>query len=145
MNQQVVDYKAVLKRYYLYVFPAYFVFLVLCLFFRLSFSILLFVSLGYVWCLALCVPGILEKMKESKLRFSFFSMIVRLNDVIQEKIPIKNNRLLSSLGRSVQPLVFSILMSTVSDEPLFLWTILGVLSFELYYSLVVFSRFNYKL
>jgi hypothetical protein len=123
------------SKYYLSTFLTLFLCMGLFNFFNFAYVDIIFFITAYVWHLALLTPGLKEMVLRSHHRLSFLAMIMRFNHYLQIFINVKNIPFLSSLIRSISPLIFTLFVYVISGESYVLFTVLGSVVFEMIYFL----------
>ncbi|MBP9682115.1 MAG: hypothetical protein KBD76_11970 [Bacteriovorax sp.] len=96
----------------------------------------LFFILAYVWHFTLLTPGLKEKMLiGGKTRFSFLSVIIRINYYLHLFIKIDKIPFGRSFVRAISPTAFTLLLLIAGGNGNIFFTLLGSVFFEFIYLL----------
>jgi hypothetical protein len=94
----------------------------------------LFFTTSFVWHFTLLTPGIREKVLSKKQRFSFLTVIIRINYYLQLFIKIKNFKYGPAVIRAISPFLFTLILVVAGGSGNLLFTLLGSAFFESVYS-----------
>ena len=130
-----MDLNKELRRFNLiFGIPLFFI-IILFLTFKISIiAIIVFLS-SYTWLMAIKAPGVKEKIKLHKYRYSFLKYINLLDDFIKRKIKFPVPPIIIT---SITPLVVISILSLMISIKLILFVLIGIL---LFWNL---DRFVYK-
>lgn len=92
---------------------------------------LIFFLTAYVWHFALLAPGLKEKIFAGKNKYSFLSIIIRVNHYLQLFINLKKIPFASGIIRAISPFLFTLLLLVCGGGGNLLFAILGSVSFEI--------------
>ncbi len=120
-----------LTKYYAISFSGAILFWFAMILVNAEFVDLIFFMTAYVWHFALLAPGLKEKILSSKQKYSFLSIIIRLNHYLQLFINLKKLPYTSSFIRALSPLLFTLLLLMSGGGGNLLFTILGSAIFEI--------------
>lgn len=102
-------------------------------YFQIEFPNILFFFTAYVWHFALLAPGLKEKVFRGAPRFSFLTIVIKMNYYLQLFIHFKKFPFLSSFVRALSPFLFTLLLFVVGGSGNIAFTCFGSLTFELIY------------
>lgn len=122
-----------LTHYYIKTMLSFFIFWGLLNLLNVDFLNNLFFVMAYVWHFALVTPGLKEKVMTSKQRYSFLSVVVRVNYYLQLFIKITKYPFGPSIVRAISPLAFTLLLLVAGGNGNIVFAILGSVCFELSY------------
>lgn len=127
-------------QYYSIHFSVLILTLILFQFFNLLFENQIFFVMAYVWHFTLLTPGAKEMMLKSKRKYSFISIIFKMNHYlqiafvsIQHKFPNKIVMIKASLLRALSPFLFCTILLFFGGRGDLVFVILGSLFFELFH------------
>lgn len=123
-------------RYYFFSFVGFLVLWFSLMLLGVQFVNLVFFMTGFVWHFALLAPGLKEKVLASKQKYSFLSVMVRVNYYLQLFINIKRFPFTTSIVRAISPLLFTLVLLVFGGAGNLLFTLLGSLCFEVIYHFV---------
>jgi hypothetical protein len=119
-----------LARYYLISMCSFFICWSLFTILNIEFLNTLFFVMSYVWHFTLLTPGLKDKMLTKKQRFSFISVVVRVNYYLQLFINIKKTSFGPAIIRALSPMIFTLILMVVGGSGNILFTLLGSVCFE---------------
>ena len=122
-----------LSRYYFFSFMGFVVVWILLLLLNPDFVNQVFFITAYVWHFALLAPGMREKVVSSGHKYSFLSIIVRLNHYLQLLINLKRIPFSSSFIRAISPLIFTLALLVFGGGGNLFYSLLGSFCFEFFY------------
>jgi hypothetical protein len=94
----------------------------------------LFFILAYVWHFTLLTPGLKEKMLVGgKQRFSFLSVIIRINYYLQLFIKVDKIPFGRSAVRAISPILFTFLLLVAGGNGNIFFALMGSFCFEFFY------------
>jgi hypothetical protein len=123
-------------RYYFFSFVGFLILWFLLIFLAVQFVNLIFFMTAYVWHFALLAPGLREKVLASKQKYSFLSVMIRVNYYLQLFIIIKRLPYSTSIIRAISPFIFTLILLVFGGNGNLLFTLIGSLCFEVIYHLV---------
>lgn len=103
---------------------------------KMDFIDTLFFAMAFVWHFALLTPGLKEQVLTGKQKFSFLSIVVRVNYYLQLFIKINNFSFGPSIIRALSPFAFTFVLMVVGGNGNILFTLFGSIAFELTYYLM---------
>lgn len=124
---------SVLTHYYIKTMFTFLIFWGLLNLLKVDFLNNLFFVMAYVWHFTLLTPGLKEKVMTSKQRYSFLSVVVRINYYLQLFIKITKYPFGPSIVRAISPLAFTSLLLIAGGNGNILFAILGSVCFEVSY------------
>lgn len=104
---------------------------------QFEFINIIFFLTAYIWHFALMTPGLKEQVLTKNQRYSFLSVVVRLNHYLQIFINLKRVPFASSFIRAISPALFACLLLLVGGRGNILFTFLGSFCFEVIYIVLV--------
>lgn len=122
-----------LTKYYAISFSGAVLFWFALMVMNAEFVDLIFFMTAYVWHFALLAPGLKEKNLSSKQKFSFLSIIIRMNHYLQLFINFKTIPYASAFIRALSPLLFTLLLLISGGGGNLIFTVLGSTIFEIIY------------
>ena len=134
--KKIWQHQSILTRYYLKSMSCFFLFWGLFVFFKTEFIDTLFFAMAFVWHFALMTPGLKEQMLTGRQKFSFLSIVVRINYYLQLFIKINKISFGSSIIRALSPFAFTFALMVVGGNGNIIFTLLGSVAFELTYYLM---------
>ena len=96
----------------------------------LEFVNTLFFSTAFIWHFTLLTPGLREKTLLNKNKYSFLSIVVKINYYLQLFIRIEKFSFGPSLVRAIMPLLFTCFLIVMGGSGNVLFSLLGSLCFE---------------
>lgn len=127
---------SILSRYYLVSMIVFFICWSILWLIKVEYIDNLFFTTSFVWHFTLLTPGLKEKMLIQKQRFSFISVVVRVNYYLQLFIKIDKYAFGPSIIRAISPLVFTCLLLIVGGSGNIFFTLLGSFCFEIVHFLL---------
>lgn len=103
----------------------------------IDFYFIIFLMVGFVWPMTLMTPRLKDKVYQTGGRFSFLTVVYKLNHFLQMLINKKNIWYVSSLIRLISPLLFIVLVNIFGGNGEFLPIFIGWFLFEV-------SHFGFK-
>lgn len=125
-----------LSRYYFFSFLGFVLVWALLLLINPDFVNQVFFITAYIWHFTLLAPGMKERVVASRQKYSFLSIVVRLNHYLQLFINLRNIPFSSSLIRAISPLFFTLALLVFGGGGNLFYSLLGSVSFELFYFLM---------
>lgn len=111
---------------------------------QVAFINVIFFITAFVWHFALLTPHLKDKVMTNNHKFSFISVVVRINYYLQLFINLKRLPFGSSFVRALSPLAFSFLLLVLGGAGNLLFTLLGSFCFEVIY-LLTYKKFNHSI
>jgi len=121
-----------LKRHYLLIFPMAFMFLSLGIVFGAPAIFISFFILSFLWVWGILTPGLKEKVRSPKYKFSFFRFMYWIERKVEEQLIFEPSISLKFLTRDLGPIIFSFLLSLLGGFQILLASCLGVLVGEIW-------------
>lgn len=121
-----------LKRHYLLIFPMSILFLALGLAFGLKALWVSFFLLSFLWVWGLLTPGLKEKIRSPKYKFSFFRFMFWLERVVGGQLFFETSFSLKFVSRVAGPLIFGFLLSFLTGFQVLLACLIGVVVGEVW-------------
>ncbi len=135
-----------LTKYYAISFSGAVLFWFALMVMNAEFVDLIFFLTAYVWHFALLAPGLKEKILSGELnkgqKYSFLSIIIRINHYLQLFINLKKFPYASAFIRALSPLLFTLLLLISGGGGNLIFTVLGSTVFEIIYILTKSSFKN---
>ncbi len=116
-----------LKRHYLLIFPMTLMFLALGIVFGASALFVSFFVLSFLWVWGILTPGLKEKVRSPKYKFSFFRFMYWVERKVEEQLIFESSFSLKFLTRDFGPIIFSFLLSFLGGFQILLASSLGVI------------------
>jgi hypothetical protein len=135
--KKIWDRLSVLSKYYFTSMISFFLCWGILTLIGLDFLNTLLFILAFIWHFTLLTPGLKEKVIISKQRFSFLSVVVRINYYLQLFIKIDKFRFGPSIIRAISPVLFVLLLKVAGGNGNVLFALLGSVSFEFFYRLII--------
>lgn len=126
--------KRVLKQYYLFLGPGFFILLGLGLILKVQPFSLLFALLAYLTPCALEAPGLREKSMSKRYKISFMRILYFVRESSQKLLPLKDEALLT-VGRHIPSLLLVNTMYVLNPTGNLATWFVGLLLFEVSYFL----------
>ncbi len=121
--------KKKLRLFYLKYLPPIVLIALFFIFVEISFFYFFFFITTYSWMLALHVPNIDKWISSNKYKLSFIALIYLANQKVVKKIaPQKKETMI--LTESFLPLLFTVLIASLSDFNGIIFAVLGILVFQ---------------
>lgn len=96
----------------------------------IDFYFIIFLMVGFVWPMTLMTPRLKDKVHQTGGRFSFLTVVYKLNHFLQMLINKKNIWYVSSVIRLISPLLFIALINIFGGNGEFLPIFIGWFLFE---------------
>lgn len=100
---------------------------------------IVFFMLAYIWHLTLLTPKLRDQVLTTHNRFSFLSVVIKLNYYLMIFINKKNNPIISSIIRALSPFMFITLINSLGGYGNLYWVVFGSVIIELSY--IIYKRF----
>lgn len=125
------------SRFYIFSFLNLFFSWLILNFLNVEIVNIIFFMTAFVWHFALLTPGLKEQVLGRNQRFSFLTVITKINHYMQLFISFRRYPRIASYGsaiiRAISPLVFTFVLFVFGGGGSILFTLLGSLSFEILY------------
>lgn len=105
----------------------------------IDFYFIIFLMVGFVWPMTLLTPKLKDKVYNSQGRFSFITIVYRMNHFLQMLINKKNIWYVTSVIRLISPILFIALINIFGGNGEFLPVLIGWFLFEV--SHFVFKKY----
>jgi hypothetical protein len=128
------------SRYYLISFITAAIFWLIFILLDIDFINVTFFIMSYIWHFTLLVPGIRENLLKRKIKYSFLSIVVKVNYYLQLFLPTEKIPYGASVVRAISPFLFSSVLLIAGGIGNLLFTLLGSLVFEAIYLVMKVRR-----
>ena len=118
------------KSHYLKYLPVFLVVILIFEFLDLPFLSRIYIYLGFCWPFAILAPELNEKILVRKYRYSFIKLAFKFNSFICGLFPVDKQYWSDPLIRSLSPLLFCMLLGFLSNDWVFILSIVGSALFE---------------
>lgn len=131
--RSIINNTSLLTRYYFFSLITLMILWGILALLPIQFVNIVFFITTFVWHFTLLTPGIREKILSSGQRYSFLSVIVRINHYLQLFINLKNIPFASSIIRAISPLVFTLILLVFGGTGNLMFSLMGSVCFEAFY------------
>ena len=128
-----------LSRYYFFSFIGLVLIWLLLALLNVNFLDIVFFVTAFVWHFSLLAPGLKEKVLATNQKYSFITVMVRVNHYLQLFINLKKIPHSSAFIRAISPFLFCLFLLVFGGSGNLLFTLLGSACFEVLY--LVIRRF----
>ena len=125
-----------LSRYYFFSFVTLAIIWLVLSLMDVNFLDIVFFVTAFVWHFSLLAPGLKEKILATNQKYSFISVMVRVNHYLQLFINLKKVPHSSAFVRAISPFLFCLFLLVFGGCGNLLFTLLGSLCFEILYLVI---------